>query len=254
VAGGHAIGRIASLGDDELQSLLSVPSSAPGPSPRPDRPVLDTTRFRDAIQGFDNAALDLEFARLAVMLPPLDLVRDVLLPRLREAGETWHVHPGGIAHEHLMSATMRHMLGAFVRLYTSAGTARRLLFATPSGDRHEIGILGGAMLAASRGFAVTYLGPDLPASEIRAALAGSRAQVLVLGLTLAEHDAARERELTTLVQQMPGDVELWCGGAGTVTYAAALSPRAVILETFDAYLEQLTRLAARGGPIGEPTP
>ena len=61
---------------------------------------------------------------------------------------------------------MRNILGSFLRLYARPEASTRLLFATLSGERHEIGTLGAAMLAASSGLGVAYLGPDLPAREI----------------------------------------------------------------------------------------
>ena len=78
---------------------------------------------------------------------------------------------------------MRNILGSFLRLYARPEASTRLLFATPAGERHEIGTLGAAMLAASSGLGVAYLGPDLPAREIVDSVRPAGAQVLVLGLT-----------------------------------------------------------------------
>ena len=58
-----------------------------------------------------------------------------------------------------MSSTMRNLLGAFLRMYTRREASVRLLFATPSGERHEIATLGAAMLAASAGWASPISAP-----------------------------------------------------------------------------------------------
>ena len=131
------------------------------------------------------SAIDQEIARLAAVLRPLELLRDVLMPVLVQVGDDWHRGRAGIAQEHLMSSTVRHILGSFLRLYAQPDATVRLVFATPSGDRHEIGTLGAAMLAASSGLGVAYLGPDLPAREIVESVTSAGAQVLVLGLTTA---------------------------------------------------------------------
>ena len=102
-------------------------------------------------------------ARLAAILRPLELLRDALMPALARVGDDWHRHRASVAHEHLMSATMRNILGSFLRVYAHANVPARLVFATPARERHEIGTLGAALLAASSGLGVTYLGPDLPA-------------------------------------------------------------------------------------------
>ena len=125
------------------------------------------------------------------------------MPVLAQVGDDWHRGRTRIAHEHLMSSTMRNLLGAFLRLYARRETSVRLLFATPSGERHEIATLGAAMLAASAGLGVSYLGADLPAREIVDSVEPAGAQVLVLGVTTAAADEGA------------------CAGAGAASCAAA---------------------------------
>lgn len=243
VAAGHSIGRATTLSDAELTTLLEthapaaavVPGGAPAPGP-------DSTAFSRALSSLDTAAIDAEFSRLAASLRPVELVRDVLMPAIRASGDDWMRQPGRIAQEHMVSATMRHLMGSFLRLFARRRGATRLLFATPSGDRHELGILGAAMLAASAGTDVTYLGPDLPATEIVAATTASRAQVVVLGLTLAAPASTTVREVRALVRQLPPGVELWVGGAAAPRFARELGSRTKVLEDFDAFLAQLARI------------
>jgi DNA-binding transcriptional MerR regulator/methylmalonyl-CoA mutase cobalamin-binding subunit len=253
VSAGHAIGRAAAMSDRELTAVLDAHVTLDGPpvstvtatSPGPARVTAAATltdKFAAALSALDTAAVDAEFSRLAATLPPVALVRDVLMPALRVAGDGWMHTAGRIAQEHLVSATMRHLMGSFLRLFVRQRGATRLLFATPSGDRHELGILGAAVLAASAGTDVTYLGPDLPAAEILAAAEASGADVVVLGLTLASADTATAHEVRMLARDLPAAVELWAGGAAASAYAAELGPRARTLTDLDAYLAQLTRL------------
>jgi methanogenic corrinoid protein MtbC1 len=167
------------------------------------------------------------------------------MPALAQAGDEWHRGAARIAHEHLMSSTMRNILGSFLRLYARADVATRLLFATLSGDRHEIGTLGAAMLAASSGLGVAYLGPDLPARDIVESVTPASAQVLVLGLTATAADKARERELRTIVRDLPAGVELWTGGRGAARHATLISPRGLVLHDYDAYQQELARIGGR---------
>jgi DNA-binding transcriptional MerR regulator len=242
VSAGHGVGRIATLSDEELRRLVHAPRAAPAPATK-GRRVSDGARvFQSAIMSLDSVAVDQEFSRLAAALPPLDLVRDVLLPTLRDVGDHWRARRGGIAHEHFLSATLRHLLGSFLRVYARRDARTRLLFTTPSGDRHEIGILGAAMLAASSGFGVCYLGPDLPAREIVAAVKTAGAHVLVLGLTLREDGKAIGRELDALVRTLPAKVELWAGGPGNAAHTDLLTPRGLVLPDLDTFMRQLERL------------
>jgi DNA-binding transcriptional MerR regulator len=244
VSSGHSVGRVATLSDKALQRLATAQmeaavTSTASPAPRA---ALPTSSFTAALLTLDSAAIDHEFARLAAALPPVALIRDVLLQAVREVGDNWERQPGGIAHEHLISSTLRHLLGSFLRMYSRRDLPVRLLFATPSGDRHEIGILSAAMLAASSGLGVSYVGPDLPAGEIVRAVHSADARVLVLGMTLRDKRKPRERELRTIVRDLPPTVELWAGGPGAERYASLLGPRGVVLKDFDSYLVHLTRL------------
>ena len=244
---GHSIGRLAGLTDTDLHRPRRAGRHDRCPGSRSG--ATDIARYRRAQRGAAErttpSAIDREIARLAAVLRPLDLLRDVLMPVLVQVGDDWHRGRAGIAQEHLMSSTVRHILGSFLRLYAQPDAKVRLVFATPSGDRHEIGTLGAAMLAASSGLGVAYLGPDLPAREIVESVTSAGAQVLVLGLTTASAGKARERELRAIVRDLPRDVELWAGGRGAERHAAIISPRGLILPDYHAYQQELIRLGGR---------
>jgi methanogenic corrinoid protein MtbC1 len=198
-----------------------------------------------ALLTLDSAGVDREVSRLAAVLSPIELVRDALLPVLRDVGDNWNARRAGIAVEHLMSSTIQHLFGSFVRLYGRQGGAVRLLFATPAGDHHEIGILSAAMLAAARGLAVSYVGPNLPAGDIIEAVRASAARVLVLGLTFSSHVVIRDQDLRAIVEAMPADVELWLGGRDARRYEDLVGARGLVLDDFDAYVAELARLETR---------
>ncbi len=242
---GHSIGRVAALTNDELRDLCGAPAAAVLPAVSTTATALDTTALFTALREYDAVGLDHELSRLAAVLRPLDLLQDVLMPVLTQVGDEWHRRRTRIAHEHLMSSTVRNLLGAFLRLYARREHAVRLLFATPSGERHEIATLGAAMLAASAGLGVSYLGADLPAREIVNSVQPAGAGVLVLGLTTATSDRARARELKTIARELPDGVELWVGGRGAERHASIIRPRGLILTDYVSYQRELARIGSR---------
>ena len=243
---GHSIGRLAGLTDAELRRLAATAHPNPASAVAPARRTpFDPATLRAALQKYDATSIDQEISRLAAILPPLELLRDVLMPVLAQVGDDWHRGPARIAHEHLMSSTMRNILGSFLRLYARPEVSTRLLFATLAGERHEMGTLGAAMLAASSGLGVAYLGPNLPAREIVDSVRPAGAQVLVLGLTTASAGKAKERELRTIVRDLPKEVELWVGGRGAVRHTALISPRGLVLRDYNAYHQELLRIGGR---------
>ena len=246
VEAGHGIGRVAGLSDQELRSLAAAAPAAAAPvSASMRRPTLDTAALRVHLEAFDAAAIDRDVARLATVLHPLELIRDVLMPMLVRVGDDWHKGRVGVAHEHLMSSTIRSIFGSFLRLHTNPDVPARLLFATPAGDRHEIGTLGAAMLAAASGLGVAYLGPDLPAGDIVSSVTPAGAQVLVLGLTTGLAAKAKERELRIIVRDLPKDVELWAGGPGALRHAPLIGTRGLVLRDYDEYQRELVRIGGR---------
>lgn len=243
VAAGHTIGRVATLSADALERLTAFDQVASLATPPAGS--LDVTSLRAAIERFDSLAADQELSRLATILPPADLVRNVILPVVRDVGEQWNTQRGGIAREHLISATLRHLLGSFLRLHARAGSRVNVLCATPSGDRHELGILAAAMLAASHGLAVCYLGPDVPADDIATAAQVAGTHVVVLGITLTDDSRRRERELRLLLRGLPAHVDLWVGGPGAARYAGLFEARAVVFPDFDAFIARVHEVARR---------
>jgi DNA-binding transcriptional MerR regulator len=247
VQSGHRIGRIGRMSDAELQRLAQGPDRAPSPAravPAARQGPINASGLERALASLDTGALDREISQLAIALPPSELVRDVVLPALRDAGERWHRRRGGIALEHLLSSTLRSLLGSFLRLYAPASAGPRLLFTTLEGDRHEIGILCAAMLAASSGLAVSYLGPDLPAPEIVEAVKSAGASVLVLGLTFSV--AATDAGLRAITRRLPAKVGIWSGGRRAAAHASALGKRGLVVADFDDYTTELARIGGRG--------
>jgi DNA-binding transcriptional MerR regulator/methylmalonyl-CoA mutase cobalamin-binding subunit len=243
---GHSIGRLAGLSDNELRRIAaSADATAIAAGDSLPRTSLDTAGLTAALRTFDAVSIDREIARLAAVLRPLDLVRNVLMPMLAQVGDDWHAGRAGVAHEHLMSSTIRNILGSFLRLHVRPDVPARLLFATVAGDRHEIGTLGAAMLAASSGLGATYLGPDLPARDIVDSVKPAGAHVVVLGLTTPLAAKAKATELRAILRGLPKNVELWIGGPAAARYADLVGNRGIVLQDYDAYQKELVRIGGR---------
>jgi DNA-binding transcriptional MerR regulator len=242
LAHGHSIGRLAPLTNEELHHLAGEPAASASSADQARGTAVDAAALAAALQSYDASAIDREITRLAAVLRPLELLRDALMPALALVGDEWHRQRATIAQEHLMSSTVRNILGAFLRVYARPNVPARLLFATPAGERHELGTLGAAMLAASSGLGVAYLGPDLPAVDIVESVKPAGAQVMVLGITRVPGGRATEQELRAIVRDLPPDVELWAGGHGAGRYASIIAPRGRIFGDYTAYQQELVRL------------
>ena len=221
VAQGHAIGRVAVLGSEELRALLTRgPDPVPYDGPTPSTPA-DLGPLLAAVEHFDAPALRRELSRLAAVLPARTLARQVALPLLRQVGEGWHEGRSSVAQEHLVTAEVRSLVGALARLHAVPDTAPRLMLATPPGERHELGTLVAALVAAGSGFGAFYLGPDLPAAELVKAARRVGPRAVVLGFTGGDGDAEGLAALAEVARTLPAAVECWVGGPGVAAAARA---------------------------------
>lgn len=239
---GHAIGGIASLSDQELQSLFAE-------SPQPAKTAESLTQ-RDisapvlaALERFDSAAAHAEVGRLAAVLSPRDLVYEVMVPLMHEVGVRWHDGALAVAQEHMASQIVRDVLGGLIRLFRPFRPSIKMVFATPAGEAHEFGIQAAAMLASITGIEPVYLGANLPAKEIGATATKTGAQVIVLGITLPS--MATQVEVRAIAASMPETTTLWVGGAGSEGLdASGLGPRAIRLKDLPAFEAECQRRRA----------
>jgi DNA-binding transcriptional MerR regulator/methylmalonyl-CoA mutase cobalamin-binding subunit len=250
VARGHAIGRLATLRDAELEAMIAAPGAAraveEGSAGGDDAAAASMRTLHAALGSFDAAAVERELNRLALVFKPRDLVHRVLFPFLRQVGDEWHAGRISIAQEHLLSGAVRSLLGALVRLYSKESVQRRLLFATPSGERHEFGILAAAMLAGAGGLGVVYVGPDVPARLLVDSAARSGVDVVVLGVIHSGSTREMRKQVEYVIEHLPVRLELWVGGMLPPDLDRALDARQVVrLSDFDSLERQLTRIGAR---------
>jgi DNA-binding transcriptional MerR regulator/methylmalonyl-CoA mutase cobalamin-binding subunit len=248
---GHAIGRLAGLSNEELQGLIASPMMAgsdngAAKAARQDKPSMELPSLMAAIERLDYAEAERELSLLAAVLAPRELVQRVAQPLLQQVGDAWHEGKLGIAQEHMTSALLRNLLGALIPLYRRTTPAGKLLFATPSGEHHEFGILLSAMLAVGGGLGIVYLGANLPAEEIVIAAQKTAPQAVVLGVIGAHGAKAAMEELQKVTQKLPAQIELWVGGTqGEVLVKEVKQTRALLMEDFEMLEQHLVRLGAR---------
>jgi methanogenic corrinoid protein MtbC1 len=215
---GHAIGQVAKLPENELENLsakhrasFAIPQEAADPY------EVARERFLEAITRMDVVAADEEISRAATLYPPRVMVKNIVAPLLTEIGDRWAHREFGIAHEHVATNLIRNLLSSLFRLYPPDEAAQTIVLATPVGERHEFGILLGALIAATRGWRVVYLGTDLPSTEIIRTAKIVKARVLALSIVSTQNSQTTE-DLKILADQLPPHTRVWIGGSEASKY------------------------------------
>jgi methanogenic corrinoid protein MtbC1 len=222
VSGGRRISDVASLSIDELRIVTAEDRTEAAPSP-PGGSDLRSGDYLDsaleALEHLDKRQLERALADAAVELSAPDVRRKVIIPLLNCIGDRWQEGTLRIVHEHLASAIVR----AFMERPGNGSTlpgAPRLLITTPSGQRHELGALLAAVAAEEHGWDVIYLGPDLPAEEIAAAVRQLKPRAVALSVIYKNGNLQVQEEIRKLRRYVSEDIEIFVGGRA----AGALKP------------------------------
>jgi cobalamin-dependent methionine synthase I len=136
-------------------------------------------------------------------------------------------------------------LGELETASTLPDGAPEIIVATPAGTRHELGALMVCVLAKSDGWRATYLGPDLPAEEIVAAVRNKGARAVALSIVYPTDDPLLAGELKRLRGRLGEKVPVLVGGASAHAYRESLEEiDAVIAADVASLRAELQKLRA----------
>ena len=211
VDAGHRIGVVASMDPADLER-------AAAPLDRPARaglePILSALDRLDVEE--TQRLLALQFSAMGSVY----FARELALPLVREIGERWAIKHMGIASEHLATSVLRSMLGSALTPTAVSRLGPTIVFATPTGERHEIGLLSAALTAIGAGANSIYLGAELPVEDLLGAVANTSAVVLALSLVSISGGPAK-RTIAAIRGGLPDEILLWIGGPGASQVAIA---------------------------------
>ena len=239
---GHSIGRICSLPSEVLARLANRPAH-PGSRTATPAEIHDSgaaaellSRARVAVRTMDGTALESILQQAAVQLSRPLLIEEVVLPLVQIVGDLWQAGELRIAHEHVATGMIRFFLNGLIHRERLPEGAPQLVVATVSGQVHEMGALLAAAIAVSHGWKVAYLGADLPAEEIAAVIASTRARAVALSLVYPAADPAVAEEIRRLRLCLPDEVTVIIGGRAAASYLPLFDPAGVV------YLEKIATL------------
>ncbi len=209
---GHAIGKIARASDAELDRLISDPDPNRDFT-APARAL--AARILRAAETYDPEACDQAIAMAFALLPLPAVVGEVLVPVLREVGDRWHQGSFTVGQERLISIAVRRQTSTVLNALNATTTGATVVFATLTGELHELGLLMYAALAASRRVRVCYLGPDMPPREIADFSRHVGAVAVAISIVMVEDLGRALQELATLRECLDPATEIWIGGAAS---------------------------------------
>ncbi len=255
---GWNIGRIAQYSADQLKSPLSdnkISNHRPGrqvhgnPGNRKDsdNKISNPEYYLDAclhaVETFDVEKLEKLLSETSVYLSQPVLLDQVIEPLMRTIGERWRQGTIRVSQEHMASAAVRTFLGHLRSSYKTTQSNPAIIVTTPVGQVHENAALIASITAASEGWRVAYLGPNLPAEEIAGAVILQYANAVALSIIYPVGDSGMRDELIRLRNQLPEKVSILVGGQGMSSYREVLDTiGAVTLDNMQDFRQALERL------------
>ena len=204
VESGRRIGKIAHLSVDELQVLL-VESRSQYPNAM--ELIIAVLQRLDGFKA--RRLLTDELTRLG----SIEFVTNLVLPLLFEIGRRWERGDLTISAEHLASGVLRSILMTLVDAENENRGSPKIVFATPSGEPHDLGTLAASIVANRAGTDLVFLGADVPAKDLVDCVVRSNASALVLGVVTLPKESA-ERILREVRKELPEKIGVLIGGAG----------------------------------------
>ncbi|MGD8522039.1 MAG: MerR family transcriptional regulator [Desulfobacterales bacterium] len=214
---GHNISQVANLNSEELMRLINLDSpDVADASSDIEQKSLDATYFfrlsLASVVNLDVAGLETTLDQAAVHLTKLELIDDLIVPLCREMGESWKRGDQKVITEHLAVPVIRAFLWDLLRSTQISEASPKIVISTPSGQMHELGALTIALIACESGWHPLYFGPNLPADEIAAAVAYTKALAVALSTTLQADHHRLLLELKKLRRYLSDDTAILIGG------------------------------------------
>ena len=206
VDAGHRIGNVAQMDEDEIrrcaQNLPATQQSQP-----------QIEEMISAIDRIDSAETQRLLSLQLSALGPVRFARQIARPLVYEIGARWARGELGIASEHMATSVLRSMFGSALQPSAASRLGPRILFATPSGEPHELGLQMAALTAMGAGADTVYVGADLPVDALVASTLRTEAVGVALSLvTLPEAQAQGYLEAARAA--LPSEIHIWVGGHG----------------------------------------
>jgi methanogenic corrinoid protein MtbC1 len=165
-----------------------------------------------AVAGLAPARLEAALRHAFFVLGGPRLIERVLAPLLERVGREWEAGRLTPAHEHAASVVVRRLLELMVADMAPAPNAPAAVVAAPAGERHELGALLVAATAASAGWRVVYLGPDLPSNDIVRAARESDARLVAVSVVHIRNLPRVAQEISRAAATLRGTARVVIGG------------------------------------------
>jgi MerR family transcriptional regulator, light-induced transcriptional regulator len=207
---------------DGLSAAEAARAAVDGESLEPAAPVepaaglaAEAGALSRALDGYDEPAAQAVLDRLFGTLTVEAVLRDVLLPYLRELGERWESGATSVTQEHFASNVIRGRLASLGRGWGTGRGPRAVLACAPD-ELHDIALLAFGVVLNRHGWRIGYLGAGTPVEDLIELAGATHPDLVVVSATQRE----RLAPLTAPLTRLAGTAPLALAGPGATSELA----------------------------------
>ncbi len=248
---GHRAGQIVGASDEALDRLLetsAVAQAAASSTAAGLPPVEDLAGQLRLVKAFDGGRLSRSFLADWARMGPVGFLETSIAPLLRAVGEAWERNELEIRHEHFFSERLGDLLRS-LRMPREGATGPLVVLATLPGEAHALGLQMAALVLATSGCRVLYLGTEVPLPQIASLARDLAARAVAISVSSSTKGAATATALRRLREALPRRVLLITGGGGAPAPRPGIDPVPSLRD-----LEAWGRRVAAGLPVAGNAP
>jgi len=211
---GHRAGEVVAASDEALKDILAA-TGVPAPDARPVMGASgNSSDLLKAVETFDAANLTRLLFQDWARLGPLDFLRTLLSPAIREVGDAWERGQLEIRHEHFFSERVGDLLRSLRLPFEERAVGSLVVCASLPGESHSLGLQMAALVLAIVGCRVLFLGTDVPVAQVASLAKDLGARAVAVSVSQASRGAAMTNQVSHLRRLLPRRVSLVVGGDG----------------------------------------
>lgn len=172
-------------------------------------------------------------------LPFEEAITRVWAPLLQEIGRAWADEEITVAQEHFVAAVAReHLLAMFRSLDAGLGSGPHVVCACLPEEQHDLPLLCVAVRLAIRGWRVTWLGADLPISDLSACCVQQKPELVCLSSVQPPSTRSVTEHARQVRASVPEATLVVVGGPGAAPLADRSTARLWFCADMEAMLER----------------
>ena len=211
---GHRAGQVVGASEEALDQLLDGTASSPAGPSVGIPPAEDLPGLLRLVAAFDADRLTRTLLGDWGRMTPIEFLEERIAPLVVAVGDGWESGDLEIRHEHFLSERVGDLLRSLRLPFEERASGPLVVFGTLPGEAHGLGLQMAALLLASAGCRILYLGPEVPPPQLASLATDLGARAVALSISSASRGAGTNASLRKLRDRLPSRISLIVGGDG----------------------------------------